>query len=315
MMTNNRHVDQCRYYYPLPRYGFTLVELLLVIGIIGLLLALAFPAIQRVRGISDKVECANNMRQITHAIHQYHHDYYKMPPARGIGNKRTGQANDLYSSLSWRAHLLPYFEQDALWTKATQACLIQRLSYLPPHTGYGTPVKILGCPSDGRISSAHIFEGILTAFSSYLGVQGSDASNGMYATLPDGDGIPFSTVTDGLSFTLLFGERPPPFELNAGQWYSNYIHGSSPLLCGPDTELRMVQYPYTISDPCKGPFRFSTGSIYNPCDRFHFWSLHPLGANFAFADASVRFVKYSTDQKTLLRLASRNGGEAVELPD
>jgi prepilin-type processing-associated H-X9-DG protein len=50
------------------------------------------------------------------------------------------------------------------------------------------------------------------------------------------------------------------------------------------------------------------------CDLFHFWSLHPGGANFAFADGSVRFLTYAADD-VLPALATRAGGEAVTVPD
>ena len=52
----------------------------------------------------------------------------------------------------------------------------------------------------------------------------------------------------------------------------------------------------------------------DPCDSLHFWSPHPGGANFAFADGSVRFLSYSADT-ILPALATRAGGETVVLPD
>jgi prepilin-type processing-associated H-X9-DG protein/prepilin-type N-terminal cleavage/methylation domain-containing protein len=53
--------------------------------------------------------------------------------------------------------------------------------------------------------------------------------------------------------------------------------------------------------------------ITNQCDMFHFWSLHTGGANFAFADGSVRFLNYSA-APLMPALASRAGGETVEAP-
>jgi prepilin-type processing-associated H-X9-DG protein len=49
------------------------------------------------------------------------------------------------------------------------------------------------------------------------------------------------------------------------------------------------------------------------CDLFHFWSLHPGGAHFLYADASVHFLTYESDH-VLLALATRAGGEVFELP-
>ncbi|MFO0803834.1 MAG: H-X9-DG-CTERM domain-containing protein [Gemmataceae bacterium] len=58
---------------------------------------------------------------------------------------------------------------------------------------------------------------------------------------------------------------------------------------------------------------FRPGRLENPCDVNHFWSPHPGGANFAFADGSVRFLSYSADP-IMPALATRAGGEVVEIP-
>jgi prepilin-type processing-associated H-X9-DG protein len=70
------------------------------------------------------------------------------------------------------------------------------------------------------------------------------------------------------------------------------------------------------SDPiCSAiPLSFSYGRLNNPCDRLHLWSLHAGGANFAFADGSVRFLSYSADS-IMPALATRAGGETVAIPD
>jgi prepilin-type processing-associated H-X9-DG protein len=64
----------------------------------------------------------------------------------------------------------------------------------------------------------------------------------------------------------------------------------------------------------KGPYRFADDKLTNECAAFHFWSLHSGGANFAFADGSVRFLRYAAND-ILPALATRAGGEAVTLPD
>jgi len=63
----------------------------------------------------------------------------------------------------------------------------------------------------------------------------------------------------------------------------------------------------------RGPHSFRQGRLDEMCDTLHFWSLHPKGANFAFADGSVHFLSYSADA-ILPALATRAGGETVELP-
>jgi prepilin-type processing-associated H-X9-DG protein len=70
-----------------------------------------------------------------------------------------------------------------------------------------------------------------------------------------------------------------------------------------------------FADPsCQGPFWYGPGTTSNPCDRYHFWSLHSGGANFLWADGSARFISYAA-KDIMVALATRAGGEVVELPD
>jgi|GEM_PF-1371531 len=66
--------------------------------------------------------------------------------------------------------------------------------------------------------------------------------------------------------------------------------------------------------PQNRPYTFSPGRADNMCDAFHYWSLHSGGANFAFADGSVRFLSYSANS-LMPALSTRAGGESVVLPD
>lgn len=128
----------------------------------------------------------------------------------------------------------------------------------------------------------------------------------------------FADITDGLSQTLAVGERPPPDTFQAGGWYSR---GVPPTLqwgrsfYGPDEQLPVHSFAVG-GDPCLNEtgFVFGPGHTENPCDRYHFWSLHPRGANFLFADGSVRFYPHSSRQ-LLPALATRAGGETVAVPD
>ena len=75
----------------------------------------------------------------------------------------------------------------------------------------------------------------------------------------------------------------------------------------------MVSHPVTKVAP-PGPYDFKQGDLNNRCDSYHFWSMHSGGAHFALADGSVRFISYSAIS-ILPALATRNGGEAVGLPE
>src|SRR5207249_3044905 len=86
--------------------GFTLLEMVVVIGIITVLAALILPAVQKARSAVQRVGCASNLRQIGIAAHHYHYTQGSFPA--GI---HVQQGNYLSS---WLTDLLPYIEQEEL---------------------------------------------------------------------------------------------------------------------------------------------------------------------------------------------------------
>lgn len=99
--------------------GFSLVELLVVIGLIVLLIALLLPAVQQARGAARRTQCSANLRQFGIALHNYHDVHKGFPP----GYSAPAVASDgiswtfTQSSFAWGAHLLPYLEQAPLYEK------------------------------------------------------------------------------------------------------------------------------------------------------------------------------------------------------
>lgn len=97
------------------RQGFTLVELLVVIAIIGILVALLLPAVQAAREAARRMQCTNNLKQITLAMHNYADTYKeKLPIDRGW-NRRRGRN---YESFSHKVALLPYLERTNEYDRA-----------------------------------------------------------------------------------------------------------------------------------------------------------------------------------------------------
>jgi prepilin-type processing-associated H-X9-DG protein len=301
------------------REGHGLVELCVVLGLIGLLMGLILQAIQSVREAASRTACLVNMQQMGVALHAYHGDHGRFPPVGMTFPPAAGYRSG--ALVSWRVPLLPYLEQEPVWLEALQACRQDPYSYRnPPHTGMAKVIRSYACPSDGRLAQplTDPVTGITAAYTSYLGVAGLIRVPGVFSTnLPRGDGTRLADITDGTSNTLAVGERPPPGDLFVGWWYSMVC---DPALAngncrGPATAL-VAEYPHPFTYGCGngGPIEYGPGRLDNPCDRHHFWSLHPGGANFLFADGSVRTIRYEA-RHLMKALATRAGGEAVEGPE
>ena len=124
--------------------------------------------------------------------------------------------------------------------------------------------------------------------------------------------VRLTDITDGASNTIAVGERPPSADYWYGWWYAGFGQngtGGLDSLLGARELNAGGNYTYMCAP---GPFHFQSGRFDDQCSAFHFWSPHTGGANFLFADGSVRFLSYSAD-KILPALATRAGGEVVDL--
>ncbi len=116
-------------------------------------------------------------------------------------------------------------------------------------------------------------------------------------------------ITDGTSNTILVGERPPSVDLIYGWWFAGAGWDGSGV---GDVVLGAREYGYASAMGCSAAYvGLQPGTIQNPCDQVHFWSMHTSGANFLMADGSARFVKYGGNT-ILPQMATIAGGEAVD---
>ena len=292
------------------RPGYTLVEVLVVIALIAVLIGLVLPAVQKVRAAAARAQCSNNLKQLALALHAYHTPAESLPPGLCVT-----MLGGRYPYLGWPAQLLPYIEQDALWSQAEAAFRTDpdplKFYGHPAHERLlGTVVRLFNCPADPRLPGPVTVHGHPIAFTSYLGVEGIDQER-RDGTLALDSRVRLTDIRDGTSNTLLLGERPPSANFRFGWWYRGWgqrKEGSAEMVLGV-RELNASQ----PSCPFE-PSHFQQGRYDNQCSMLHFWSPHSGGAHFALADGSVRFLRYSADP-IMPALATRAGGEAVSLPD
>jgi prepilin-type processing-associated H-X9-DG protein len=175
------------------------------------------------------------------------------------------------------------------------------------------------------------------AGTNYLGVSGTNAEarDGLFTA---NQCVRLQDVLDGTSQTLMVGERgfrkgalevidtsEDIDNLRFGNWFSaiGQRNGSVGVVLGTrELNFNSLKRLLTWERDCPpGPYRFGpqrrtrdvTGAIREECDLFQFWSYHPAGANFVYADGSVHFLTYAADT-VLPALATRAGGEVVTLP-
>lgn len=294
----------------LVRRGFSLAELMVVTAVIGALAALLLPAVQKVRAAANRVQCSNNLKQIGLALHAYADSHSSLPP--GVTSEKPGER---YPRMSWMARLLPYVEEGPLWKATLGAYGYEQVPYVnPPHIGFAMPIRVFACPADPRMFEPHeTYFNLRTASTSYLGVLGTAYTNTDGVLFVDSR-VQWRDISDGTSNTAMVAERPPSDDFWFGWWYAGYGQagtGSTDMVLGARERNSGLD---PVGNCPVGPYHYQKGQLGQPCDVFHFWSMHPGGAYFLFADGAVHFLPYSADG-ILPAVATRAGGEPVGWPE
>jgi prepilin-type N-terminal cleavage/methylation domain-containing protein/prepilin-type processing-associated H-X9-DG protein len=296
------------------RRAFTLIELLVVIAIIGVLIGLLLPAVQKVREASARIKCANNMRQMALAVHDYQDSNDRFPYCTQDEGGWDWNYQQNARSWSWEARALPFMEQDPLYKQAN----IDKNTFSQSQAQLKVGVKSFFCPSDDAESRSPStdranLQGQPIANSNYKGVSGACWCWGTYTnnctgtcnglTVTDGafardDGtqrVTLQQITDGTSNTFLVGEDIPKINAHCAWPYANTTIGTCAIP------------PNVMAQP--------NGQPYDPYNNwpeiYSFRSHHPGGLQFAYADGSVHYIKESIALPVYRAMATIAGGEPM----
>ncbi|NLE39629.1 MAG: DUF1559 domain-containing protein [Pirellulaceae bacterium] len=311
--------------------GFTLVELLVVISIIGMLVAMLLPAVQAAREAGRRAACMNNQKQWGLAVLNYESAKSKVPPFFGQIAKAPTGANETavdYYWGSWVVHLFPYIEQNQLWEQWT--------------TGYPetTTLTVVRCPSSPSLDGAGSAVFSYQVNAGRLGLRSYNRPSGSgYAdqtsfgvfdvdvppTLYPSDGTPFSrnsalslgAMRDGTSNTLMLSENtqednwarlPESSDVtNAAAFATFLVDNRERWLCFrvPLTEdwstypsFGMVDY---VNERFDNPNRYARPASY-----------HPGGVIVTFCDGHQHFLNQQVELSVFMHLLTPNSSRAAK---
>jgi prepilin-type N-terminal cleavage/methylation domain-containing protein len=161
--------------------GFTLIEFLVVLAIIGILIALLLPAVRNAHPHRERSQCQNNLKVIGLALHNYHDTYGSFPPAYTVDESGTRLH-------SWRTLILPYLEQQPLYDQIDLTKPWNDPANVAVFKTARVPTYV--CPSTDLKDSQ----------TTYVAVVGPETC------FPDAGSRRLSDITDGPSDTLLVFE-------------------------------------------------------------------------------------------------------------
>lgn len=293
------------------RPAFTLIELLVVIGILGVLIALLLPAVQKARESANRAKCQNNLRQIGIALHSYHGDHNAFPPGYRWQSRVPDVPNRTDPGWSWAAFLLPYVEHDNLQHQINFNSSVGDPSN---ESVRATVLSVFVCPTDQQTGLFQIqtttglsFDSATNSYAACFGglVEIGDTPGCGDGVFYRNSRVRIADITDGSSNTLAVGERAALFA--QAPWAGAVSAGTVRITPGaPTTSTSVEAAPVQVLAHC-GSHALND----NQSDPDDFFTPHVGVAFFLFADGSVRPVSVNTDMAIIRALATRHGGEVV----
>lgn len=309
------------------RSAFTLVEVLVVIGIIGVLVGLLLPAVQAARERARQSSCQNNFKQLSLGMLNYHSAKSIFPPGhvRKNNSSDTGDKN----GYAWGAFITPYIEEQRLYETLSPSMQRKTGDFFGESAAVKaalkTPVAVFRCPSDTKAPLAATFPGCTTecTVSCYTGNLGGfpyqPSSNflggfdcrgdptqerapihvGIQWVKSEGNGIMtpgacrLDDINDGTSKTILLGEvtwAKSQRQFAFGAANLNHATGSQ----SANQNLRLGAFAINAKDDAIGTWGSAPDATNTNNEQRHAWlgwhSSHPGGAHVSFCDGSVQFL-------------------------
>ncbi len=291
------------------RFGFTLVELLVVIAIIAVLVALLLPAVQAAREAARRAQCLNNLKQLALAIQNFNSASNRFPDSHDYDSK---------SSRGWTCLILPFMEEQGRYDVMKpyfkgSFSAATGINHPALANVVDQPIAGFRCPTDASASEAtstqqYQWTGQAIALTNYKGTIGDTKMGGVGRGSPDCHVtancpgffwrysylriIRCKHVKDGLSKTFIAGEDLPRYNYHSSLYHGNGTYSSTHVALNYKPEPpRPITWPTAIS----------------------FRSDHNGGAQFAYVDGAVIFVSDLIDFKAYQALSTKAGGETVQI--
>ncbi|MEM6690460.1 MAG: DUF1559 domain-containing protein [Planctomycetota bacterium] len=326
--------------------GFTLIELIVSIAVVGILIGLMLPAVSEARQTARRMQCSSHLRQIGIGLHSYHNVHSSFP-AGHLAHLERGRDG---KSWGWGALLLPYIEKQALSQRldTSRRSFDAIASDLANAHLIQTSIGIYRCPSDPGDDLSHAYRSIIVsgpaASSGSSSLTQEDSHRAHIFTPPNGGGAPMAIRVAKSNYVGSFGNKWKTqryswdsedfegnglFGRNSSVRFSDVFDGSSFTLaigersirnyaavwaggnswlgCGfGDNQMVIGTAFYPINDP-----PVSTNIDCNGRGSANFSSYHHGGANFLFADGSVHFIRQELDEVVFRNLSQRDDGKKI----